>query len=67
MLRALDIEIHDHIAAGLKVLDDFGAERTVEVSVDFGAFEEFTGFEFGKKLFTAQEMVVLAVDFTGAG
>jgi hypothetical protein len=62
----LDIEIHHDIATYLKISNHFGAECAVEIAVDFGAFEEIAVFAFGEKLFTAEEMVVLAIGFAGA-
>ena len=43
--RALDIDVHYHIDPGLKVGDDFGFERSIEISVNRGMFEKIAGLK----------------------
>ena len=63
--RALDIEIHHHVAAHFKMPRDFRIEGAVEVAVDFRAFEEFTRLAFRKEFLPAEEMVIAAIDLAG--
>ena len=63
---ALDIEVHDDIAAGGEVREDLGFESAVVVAVDEGVFEEFTGVDAAGEFVRGEEKVVVAVGFARA-
>ena len=64
---ALNIEIHHDVGTISQRADDFGFERAVKISVDFGAFEEFSGVAFGEEFLVGEEMVIASIDLAGAG
>lgn len=66
MRCALDVDIHDHIGAVVEEIEDFGFERSVEIAMDFGEFEEVTSGDFGLELLVGEEVVIEAVDFAWA-
>lgn len=67
LVGTLDIDVHDDVAAGLEVGDDFGFEGAVEVAVDGGVFEEIACLESLLEVFAGEEVVVFAVFFAWAG
>jgi len=64
LICPLDIDIHDHIRAGCEMVDDFGFECAVAITMNFGMFNELIVGNLLLKCLRAQEVVVVAVTFT---
>ncbi len=66
-VRALHIDIDEHIRAFPQGVDDALAERAVGVVVHSGVFEEIARGDPSFEVDGVHEMVVLAIGFPGAG
>ena len=65
LLRALPIDIEQHVAAGAQCVDDRPARRAVAMAEHFGPLQQLAFFDHGIEATAIDEMIIAAVDLAG--